>query len=58
MSKINRFQIPCFMLEQCLAADCIGFSSYGVFLQVRVLCKDINLDVIKVNHKPDTTKGG
>ncbi|XP_040004692.1 F-box only protein 47-like [Xiphias gladius] len=26
-------QIPCFMLEQCLAPDCIGFSSYGVFVQ-------------------------
>ncbi|GLD59044.1 F-box only protein 47 [Lates japonicus] len=29
-------QIPCFMLEQCLAADCIGFSSYGVFLQTLI----------------------
>ncbi|XP_029315346.1 F-box only protein 47-like [Cottoperca gobio] len=26
-------QIPCFLLEQCLAPDCIGFPSYGVFLQ-------------------------
>uniref|UniRef100_A0A4W6FH58 F-box domain-containing protein n=1 Tax=Lates calcarifer TaxID=8187 RepID=A0A4W6FH58_LATCA len=30
---VDLFQIPCFKLEQCLAADCIGFSSYGVFLQ-------------------------
>ncbi|KAI3356110.1 hypothetical protein L3Q82_017372, partial [Scortum barcoo] len=33
-SKFSR--IPCFMLEQCLAADCIGFSSYGVFLQTLI----------------------
>ncbi|XP_054471869.1 F-box only protein 47-like [Anoplopoma fimbria] len=29
-------QIPCFLLEQCLAPDCIGFSSYGVFLQTLI----------------------
>ncbi|XP_070694767.1 F-box only protein 47-like [Pempheris klunzingeri] len=29
-------QIPCFMMEQCLAPDCIGFSSYGVFLQALI----------------------
>ncbi|XP_035532818.1 F-box only protein 47-like [Morone saxatilis] len=29
-------QIPCFMLEQCLTPDCIGFSSYGVFLQTLI----------------------
>ncbi|XP_029386686.1 F-box only protein 47 [Echeneis naucrates] len=33
----SRFsQIPCFMLEQCLIPDCIGFSSYGVFLQTLI----------------------
>uniref|UniRef100_UPI0037E74BAA F-box only protein 47-like n=1 Tax=Semicossyphus pulcher TaxID=241346 RepID=UPI0037E74BAA len=33
----NRFsQIPCFMLEQCLAQVCIGFSCYGVFLQTLI----------------------
>ncbi|XP_034417084.1 F-box only protein 47-like [Cyclopterus lumpus] len=33
----NKFsQIPCFLLEQCLAPDCIGFSSYGVFLQTLI----------------------
>ncbi|KAK5601957.1 hypothetical protein CRENBAI_018598 [Crenichthys baileyi] len=29
-------QIPCFMLEQCLAPDCSGFSRYGVFLQTLI----------------------
>nr|XP_020470070.1 F-box only protein 47 isoform X2 [Monopterus albus]XP_020470071.1 F-box only protein 47 isoform X2 [Monopterus albus]XP_020470072.1 F-box only protein 47 isoform X2 [Monopterus albus]XP_020470073.1 F-box only protein 47 isoform X2 [Monopterus albus]XP_020470074.1 F-box only protein 47 isoform X2 [Monopterus albus] len=29
-------QIPCFMLEQCLAPDCFGFSCYGVFLQTLI----------------------
>ncbi|XP_034742122.1 F-box only protein 47-like [Etheostoma cragini] len=29
-------QIPCFLLERCLAPDCIGFSSYGVFLQTLI----------------------
>ncbi|XP_069009713.1 F-box only protein 47-like [Embiotoca jacksoni] len=33
-SKIS--QIPCFMLEQCLSHDCIGFSTYGVFLQTLI----------------------
>ncbi|XP_022068787.2 F-box only protein 47 [Acanthochromis polyacanthus] len=34
---LGRFsQIPCFMLENCLAPDCIGFSSYGVFLQTLI----------------------
>ncbi|XP_044072958.1 F-box only protein 47-like isoform X2 [Siniperca chuatsi] len=33
----SRFsQIPCFMLERCLAPDCIGFTSYGVFLQTLI----------------------
>ncbi|XP_020496757.3 F-box only protein 47 [Labrus bergylta] len=33
----SRFsQIPCFMLEQCLAQVCIGFSCYGVFLQTLI----------------------
>ncbi|KAM9343959.1 LOW QUALITY PROTEIN: F-box only protein 47-like [Pholidichthys leucotaenia] len=29
-------QIPCFMLEQCGAPDCFGFSCYGVFLQALI----------------------
>ncbi|KAM6955166.1 F-box only protein 47-like [Lycodopsis pacificus] len=29
-------QIPCFLMEQCLAPDCMGFSSYGVFLQTLI----------------------
>ncbi|XP_042337619.1 F-box only protein 47-like [Plectropomus leopardus] len=29
-------QIPCFLLEKCLAPDCIGFSCYGVFLQTLI----------------------
>ncbi|KAM7380705.1 hypothetical protein PAMP_003982 [Pampus punctatissimus] len=29
-------QVPCFMLEQCSALDCIGFSSYGAFLQTLI----------------------
>ncbi|XP_071386507.1 F-box only protein 47-like [Centroberyx affinis] len=29
-------QVPCFMLEQCAAAGCLGFSSYGVFLQTLI----------------------
>ncbi|XP_029936801.1 F-box only protein 47-like isoform X2 [Myripristis murdjan] len=29
-------QVPCFMLEQCTTADCIGFSCYGVFLQTLI----------------------
>ncbi|KAM9710350.1 F-box only protein 47-like [Menidia menidia] len=29
-------QIPCFMLEQCLAPDCTAFSRYGVFLQTLI----------------------
>ncbi|XP_068590587.1 F-box only protein 47-like isoform X2 [Cebidichthys violaceus] len=29
-------QIPCFLMEQCSAPDCIGFSSYGVFLQTLI----------------------
>ncbi|XP_047457328.1 F-box only protein 47-like [Mugil cephalus] len=33
-SKLS--QIPCFMLEQCLAPACNGFSSYGVFLQTLI----------------------
>ncbi|XP_062287723.1 F-box only protein 47-like [Scomber scombrus] len=33
-SKLS--QVPCFMLEQCSAPDCIGFSSYGVFLQTLI----------------------
>ncbi|XP_073330317.1 F-box only protein 47-like [Pagrus major] len=33
----SRFsQIPCFRLERCLTADCIGFSTYGVFLQTLI----------------------
>ncbi|XP_026232729.1 F-box only protein 47 [Anabas testudineus] len=28
--------IPCFMLEQCLVPDCIGFSCHGVFLQTLI----------------------
>ncbi|XP_022597057.1 F-box only protein 47 [Seriola lalandi dorsalis] len=33
----SRFsQTPCFMLEQCLTPDCIGFSAYGVFLQTLI----------------------
>eukprot|EP00064_Thunnus_orientalis_P004292 superscaffoldBa00000387_g4303 len=49
-------QVPCFMLEQCSAPDCIGFSSYGVFLQLqsgvrwyqelqlRLFCRQVFLD--------------
>ncbi|XP_037344679.2 F-box only protein 47-like [Pungitius pungitius] len=29
-------QIPCFLLEHCFTPDCIGFSSYGVFLQTLI----------------------
>ncbi|XP_071359067.1 F-box only protein 47-like isoform X2 [Trachinotus anak] len=29
-------ETPCFMLEQCLTPDCIGFSSYGVFLRTLI----------------------
>ncbi|KAK2839624.1 hypothetical protein Q5P01_013364 [Channa striata] len=29
-------QIPCFMLEQCPAPDCIGFSCHGVFLKTLI----------------------
>lgn len=39
-SPSDLFQIHCFMLEQCLTADCIGFPTYGVFLQVRPSFKD------------------
>ncbi|XP_075896096.1 F-box only protein 47-like [Nelusetta ayraudi] len=31
---LNKFaEIPCFSVDQCLAPGCIGFSSYGSFLQ-------------------------
>ncbi|KAM3860433.1 F-box only protein 47-like [Diretmus argenteus] len=29
-------QIPCFKLEECTAADCLGFYSYGVFLKTMI----------------------
>ncbi|XP_035995413.1 uncharacterized protein LOC105936142 isoform X2 [Fundulus heteroclitus] len=29
-------EIPCFMLERCLAPDCTGYSRYGVFLQTLI----------------------
>ncbi|KAK1903208.1 F-box only protein 47 [Dissostichus eleginoides] len=29
-------QVPCFRLEQCLKPDCVGFLSYGVFLQTLI----------------------
>ncbi|XP_028993452.1 F-box only protein 47-like [Betta splendens] len=33
----SRFSmIPCFMLEQCVVPDCIGFSCHGVFLQTLI----------------------
>ncbi|KAM4609414.1 F-box only protein 47-like [Polymixia lowei] len=33
-SKVS--QTPCFMMEQCTTADCLGFSSYGIFLQTLI----------------------
>ncbi|KAG7241681.1 hypothetical protein INR49_025146, partial [Caranx melampygus] len=34
---LSRFsQTPCFLLEQCLTPDCIGFTTYGVFLRTLI----------------------
>ncbi|XP_012775770.3 F-box only protein 47 isoform X1 [Maylandia zebra] len=33
-SKIS--QIPCFLLEKCVAPDCFAFTSFGVFLQTLI----------------------
>lgn len=36
-SCLDMFQIPCFLLEKCVAPDCFAFTSFGVFLQVKTL---------------------